>query len=184
MIFRLLHTLLQIPSAPLFLFLLTLVLFLLLHIALDRHSHQLAVHAYLYVAVMIGRSQLRIVVVVSFWGISQHCCNDKPFSALWPMELSPQTHSSRVIPDEGSLQQERRRCSGFIATNSHFPLLADLQPVAKDGSANSNFFSCLHPNLPFKLTRSMTQTRFFSFQNFMAPVKVIQAYVQVSVVWR
>lgn len=30
----------------------------------------------------------------------------------------------------------------------------------------------------------MTQTRFFSFQNLMAPAKAIQAYVQVSVVWR
>lgn len=176
--------LLQIPFAPLCLFLLTLVLFLLLHIALDRHSHQRAVHAYLCVAVMIGQSQLRIVVVVSFWGISQHCCNDKPFSALWPTELSPQTHSSRVIPDEGSLQQERRRRSGFIAANSHFPLLADLQPVAKDGSANCDFYLRSHPNLPFKLSRSMTQTRFFSLQNSVAPAKAIQAYVQVSVVWR
>lgn len=42
-------------------------------------------------------------VTVSFWGISQHCCNDEPFSALWPKEFSPQTHSSRMIPDGGSL---------------------------------------------------------------------------------
>lgn len=59
-------------------------------------------------------------VVVSFWGISQHSCNDKPRSALWPTKPNPQTHSSRVIPDGGSLRQERRRCYIFIAAFSGF----------------------------------------------------------------
>lgn len=54
-------------------------------------------------------------VVVSFCGISQHSCNDKLRSALWPTKPNPQTHSSRVIPDGGSLRQERRRCYIFIA---------------------------------------------------------------------
>lgn len=59
-------------------------------------------------------------VVVSFWGISQHSFNDKPHSALWPTKPNPQTHSSRVIPDGGSLRQERRCCYIFIAAFSGF----------------------------------------------------------------
>lgn len=69
-------------------------------------------------------------VAVTFWGISQYCCNDKPFSALWPTEPTPQTHSSRVIPDGGGLERRRRQSvittiSGF----SHISSVGQLKPA-------------------------------------------------------
>lgn len=86
-------------------------------------------------------------VVVSFWGISQHSCNDKSHFALWPTKPNPQTHSSRVIPDGWSLQQERHCCYIFSAGVS----VAFLRQQNQRDCGGFGLFS-ITPQLTVKLT--------------------------------